>query len=82
MVEKKKSLETVEELQKQITENAEKIRQMKRADSELNLQMAVQKINSEEEKDQREILRACYSYIAQHRALFPKHRFKKLDNTD
>lgn len=67
-------METVESLQEQIKENAEKIRSMKRADSELNLQMAVQKINSEKEADQREILRACYSYIAQHRLLLKKKK--------
>lgn len=76
----KKNLETVETLQQQIQENAEKIRKMKRADSELNLQLVVGKMNTDEENP-REILRACYSYIAQHRALFSKKKTVSVEMT-
>lgn len=80
--EKIKSLETISELEKQIEENRDKVRELKRAESCINLQIAVEKINSTEESDMREILRACYNFIAQHRALYKAHRFKKLDGRD
>ena len=73
MVEKKTKTETVETLQKQMEDNAQKIREMKRADSELNLQLVVGEMGTDEEKP-REILTACYSYIAQHRILFKKNK--------
>jgi pyruvate-formate lyase-activating enzyme len=78
MVERKKNLESVDSLSKEKREIEERIRIMKRADSEVDLEMAVKKMNSEDMNDQREILDACYDYIAQHRALF-KDNFKRLD---
>jgi len=76
--ESKKNLESVEALQKEILDKQQKIRTMKRADSEVRLQLAVEKMSSEEINDQKEILDACYDYIAQHRALF-RDTFKKLE---
>lgn len=72
MATKTNKLDTVEELQKAIEENKNRVREIKRADSELRLQMAVKNMNSEDVKEQVEILRACYDYIAQHRNLYGK----------
>lgn len=69
-IEKRTSLETVPELEKQILENKQKVRELKRSDSELNLQIAVDKMNSDKEEDMKEILRACYNFIAQHRTMY------------
>lgn len=66
-----KKFETVEELQNEIEQNKNRVRELKRADSELRLQMAIKEIDGDM-KAQRELLRACYDYIAQHRALFKK----------
>lgn len=65
----------IDELKEQIADNAQKIRELKRQDSELNLKVAVNKVNSDEEKDVKEIMKACYDYIAQHRNMFPKSKF-------
>ena len=60
-------LETVESLQKQVEENKSKIREIRKADSELNLQIAVGRMNEDTDDVKAEILRACYNYIANHR---------------
>lgn len=73
MVTKKTNLENEDTLQQEIAEKQDKLRQMKRAGSELELQSAVADMNTTEENPKR-ILKACYNYIAQHRALHKKNQ--------
>lgn len=78
--ETKRDTETVEGLKKEIAQKQEKIRRMKRIDSEVNLQTIHDKITSDEIEDIREVVKACYDYIAQHRALLKiKDNFVELD---
>lgn len=69
-----KKIETLEDLQNEVESRLEKIRQMKRSESEINLSMAVEKMNTAEENI-KEIMKACYDYIAQHRALIKKGNY-------
>lgn len=73
----KKSTESVETLEQEIEQKKNKVRQMKRADSEIRLVLAVKDMNNEDRKAQKEILDACYDYIAQHRALWRKGGFNQ-----
>lgn len=81
MKETRKGL-SVSELQEQIQENQNKIRELKRSDSEVNIQMRQEQWTSEEPKEVKENLTACYAYIAQHRLLVRNGKFKKLDGKD
>lgn len=74
---KQKDNVDVESLEKEVAVNQEKIRQLKRANSEYDLMEAVELIHSEKKSDQKKLLDACYNYIAQHRALFKKGGFNQ-----
>jgi len=63
--------DTIESLTEQIEESQNKRRELKRAESSLNLQLAVGQMGTDKE-NVAEILTACYSYIANHRRLVSK----------
>lgn len=76
----KKSTDTVEELERQRTIAGEKIRQLKRTESENELTDAVHEVLDTfqtDKKNLKRVLDACYNYIAQHRALFRKGGFNQ-----
>lgn len=65
---KGKSTDTIEELELQKEAIEEQLRQKKRLTAEIKLQEAVSKMDTGEENI-KEILQACYSYIATHRRI-------------
>lgn len=69
MKEVKRSTDTVESLQNDIASNQEKIRQLKRANSEFKLKDCYELVMSDKRADIKQVIDACYDYIAQHRAL-------------
>lgn len=62
-----KKIETLEDLNVLQEETKLKIKEMKRAEASVRLQLAVKNINSEKLEDMKELLRACYEYIGTHR---------------
>lgn len=78
--ETKRDTDSIDALKKEIAQKQEKIRRMKRTDSEINLQLVADKITSDNIDDIKEVMKACYDYIAQHRALTKqKDTFVELD---
>lgn len=76
----KKSTDTIEGLERQKTVAEEKIRMLKRAESEIELAESVHEVLDAFETDresQKRVLDACYDYVAQHRALFKKGGFNQ-----
>lgn len=76
MVSSKKTI-TEESLEKEIADRKNNLALLKRENAKVRLEEAIINIRSEDKKEQRELLDACYNYIAQHRALFKKGGFNQ-----
>lgn len=61
--------ESIESLQEQMKENQQKIRELKKIDSEINLSMLKDKFTSDDPEEIKLVLTACYGYIANHRLI-------------
>lgn len=59
--------ESIEELEKQQRIIQEQLRQKKRTEAEINLQMAIR--NKEYPDNLKETIQACYNFIATHRRI-------------
>lgn len=70
---KSKHLENEDTLQQEVDERIQKIRELKRAGAVLELISVVSDMNTERENPKR-IMKACYDYIAQHRAIYGKKK--------
>lgn len=62
----KRSTETIDDLEIEKREIEDKIRAKKKAETEINLQEAVDKMKVGEDRVD-EVIKACYAYIATHR---------------
>lgn len=61
--------ESVADLENQKKILDEEIRKQKRIDAVVNLQMVVDKADSDSIEEIRQVVKACYGYIATHRRL-------------